>query len=235
MATTKDELVETVMLDVGDRPGDSAVKALYYTWFDDTLDIILARWPWFYRREVDTVDVVSVGFTSFAFPATVSEVRSLRLQATSRRLDFHAHDELMNLDVDLAETGTPQFWYYLGYDADDETQMAGLYPRPSEDLTLEYDAVMQIPLPLSAGASIPVPREALGVLREGIRAFSYENEAQPELANAAWSRFMMRLERLAASKGFSRPEKRSKLREDGDLAHLRQRDFRQRLQAIPAT
>jgi hypothetical protein len=233
--STKDELITAVMLDVGDRPTDSAIRTLYETWFDDALDMVFARWPWNHRRGVGEIEIVALDFTSHALDAEISEIKALRIQGASPPLLYVERDKLLTWEADLTQTGTPTHWYYMGWDTDQNAQLLGLWPIPEADLTLEYDGILEVPLPLDGADEIPMPRGGYGILREFIRGYSYENEALDGLAHAAWSRGVARLERLANTKGISRPEKRSRLREDGDLAHVRRRYPESQFAAIPST
>ena len=230
---TKGDVISAVMADVGDRTTDTAAKALHRVWFDESLEAILARWPWPYRRGLGTIDVIAAGFESFEVPATVAEIRFLRDEATRQPLEHIDYDRLLEAEVDLTETGLPRKWYWSGYDAEQNLQLGGLWPLPTDDMTLQYDATLQPPTPLADGDEIPAPNEVLAILKDFMRAKSYENESQTELMQSTYARGYERLERLVGSRGASRPEKRRRLREDGDLRNLRDRGGWSRIGQIP--
>ena len=217
---TKSDVIAASMRDVGDRTSDDAVVALYRTWFDNALDWVLSRWAWPYRRGTGTIDITAANFESVALPAEVDEVRYLRDSSTRRPITYLEYDRLLEAEVDLTETGHPVHWYLASYDTDDNVQMIGLWPLPSDDMILQYDANLQVPLPLSDGAAVPVPREVIGILHEAIRGYAYENESQLTIANNCWARAHDRLNKMVSTKGASRPEKKRGLRADGDLRGL---------------
>lgn len=218
---TKAEIIAAVMADVGDRTSDAAVVALYRTWFDNALDWLLARWPWPYRRKVGTFDVTAAGFSTQLLPVEIDEIRFLRNAATRCEIVYMDYSRLLDAEVDLTQTGPPERWYYAEYDTEEGAQRIGFWPIPAEDLTVQYDAAIQVPLPLEDDADVPIPREAVGILHEAIRAYSYENENQLQIANNCWTRAFSRLERLVGAKGASRPERKRAMRPDGDLRSLR--------------
>ena len=220
---TKLSVIVAIANEVGDDISDSDVLGLYRQWFDDSLDTVLASWRWPYRRGVVEIAVDSESFDGIRIPSSVAGVRKMRRQDTHARIDFLDGDRLVEMEIDLTITGSPRFWYWTGYDEDTREQIAGLYPLPDTDFTILADVDKQTALPLADADVVPVPQEVLGVLREGIRMYAYENDGLLEMAQLAGARMQMRLRKLVELQGARRQEDAPRLREDGDMANFSQR------------
>lgn len=217
MTTTKANVLDAVMLDVGYPTSDADLRAVMDTWFDDVLSDVLTVWTWPHRTELRTLSVTADSYTDSSLDADVREVRKMRIQGSRNVLEPSTPEDLYESGVDLTETGTPKRWYPTQWDTTNGKQKFKLWPLPSENITLELLVELGAPTPLAESGVIPAPEDVMAVIKDGLRAKAYYNDSNENEGLIHQQLFSDGLERLRKRLGSGRAERPSTMRLDGDL------------------
>ena len=220
MTTTKGNILDDVMVDMGYPTGDTDTRSAMASWFDDVLEVVLGGyWEWPYREEIRELSVVADSYTDSSLDVDIAQVRKMRLQGTRALLEPTTVEDLFDLGVDLTQTGVPTRWYYTEWDTSTGKQKFKLWPLPASNQTLDLFVDLGAPVPLDTSDTIPAPQAFIVAMKDGLRARCYYNDGNKEQGLIYEQKFMDRLDSLRA-KETARPEKPTTLRMDGDLLAL---------------
>lgn len=217
MTTTKGDVLDAVMLDVGYPTSDTDLRDVMSAWFDDVFSQILGpAWQWPHRAEIRTISVTADSYTDSSLDTDVLQVRKMRRQGDRQILQPTTVEDLFDSGVDLTDTGTPTRWYPTEWDQTNGKQKFKLWPIPSTNITLELYVDLGAPTPLDAADNIPAPEDVIAVLKDGLRARAYYNESNTEQGLIHEQKFENGLAALK-NDASGRPERPSVMRLDGDL------------------
>lgn len=218
MTTTKGDILDDVMLDVGYPTSDTDYRTLVSAWFDAVLSEILGSgWDWPYRTELRTLNVTAASYSDSSLDADIEEVRKMRIQGSRNVVEPATPEDLYEMGVDLTTKGTPTRWYPTEWDTATGKAKFKLWPIPAADLVLELLVDLGAPTPLSESDVIPAPESIMSILKDGITARAYNNDSNENQSLIYEQKYANALAKLVNKVGTARAERPATMRLDGDL------------------
>jgi hypothetical protein len=188
---TLDGLAQEMATEFGEQYGDLDIADQFKKWTQQAYEEVVSSARWLFRNARVAVSLVASTSTYTLAPA-VSQIRAAYLsnagQTTQQRVAYCTVERLRARGEALGEAGTPEAWFYSGWDNASQAIKVQVWPVPDASAVATwptmYLEVLERPTTLAAADAIPLPVEYLNVIRDCIRYHVKMNDGDVEQARA---------------------------------------------------
>ncbi len=169
---TVDDVASDIATEFGEEFSDLDIKAQFRLWVSEVFEEVFASGRWFFQNDSQSISL-SAGVKDYALDADVAEVRDIRDPNDNVRVEYAPVERLIARGKDLLLAGTPTNWYIDSLGTNQEIKVS-LWPVPDADAVAAITALtaytLMRPPALGGTDTIPIPREYIRVMKDGIRA-----------------------------------------------------------------